>query len=82
MNMEEGHTLFHMHNGLIMSNGLLYISTTPKGEVEGILAFLVLTDQCHIALNGVHHYMGHQGQQSMLVLTQERLWWPMMVEDC
>ena len=25
VNMEEGHVLFHMHNGLIMSKGLLYI---------------------------------------------------------
>ena len=35
---EEGCTLFHMHNSLVLSKGLLYVSTTPKGEVEGILA--------------------------------------------
>ena len=80
--MEEGHTLFHMCNSLIMSKGLLYVSTTPKGKAEGVLAFLVPTDQCCVALNGVHCDMGHQGQQRMLALTQERFWWPMMVEDC
>ena len=65
-----------------MSIGLLYASTTPKGEVEVVLAFLVPTDQHRMALNGVHHDVGHQGKQRMLALTQERFWWPMMVEDC
>ena len=81
-NMEEGCTLFHMHNSLFMSTGLLYVSTMPNGEAEGVLAFLVPTDQCHVALNGVHCNTGHQHQQRMLALTQERFWWPMMAEDC
>ena len=59
--MEEGHTLFYMCNSLILSKGLLYVSTTPKGEV-GVMAFLVPTGQCRAALNGVHHDVGHQGQ--------------------
>ena len=80
--MEERRALFHMHNNLVLSKGLLYISTTPKGEVEGLLAFLVPTDQCRVALNGVHHDMGHQGQQRTLALAQECFWWPMMVDDC
>ena len=80
-NTEEGWVLFHICNGLVMSKGLLYVSTTPKGEAEGILAFLVPTSQCLVALNGVHCDMGHQGQQRMLALTQESFWWPMMVED-
>ena len=54
----------------------------PKGEVEGVLAFLVPTDQCRVALNGVHHDVGHQGQQRTLALAQEHFWWPMMVNDC
>ena len=79
---EEGHALFHMHNSLVLSKGLLYVSTTPKGEAEGILAFVVPTGQCHAALNGVHHDAGHQGQQRILAPTQEWFWWPMMVNDC
>ena len=58
------------------------MSTSPKGETEGVLAFVVPVGQCHLALNGVHHDVGHQGQQRTLALTQERFWWPMMAEDC
>ena len=68
---EEGRALFHMCNSLVWSKGLLYVNTTPKGEAEGILAFLVPTSQCIAALNGVHHDAGHQGQQKMLALAQE-----------
>ena len=60
---EEGCALFHMHNSLTLSKGLLYLSTTPKGELEGVLAFLVPASQCTVALNSVHHDAGHQGQQ-------------------
>ena len=79
---EEGHTLFHMHNSLVLSKGLLYISTMPKEEIEEVFAFLVPTSQCTVVLNGVHHYAGHQVQQRMLALVQECFWWPMMAEDC
>ena len=54
----------------------------PKEEVEGVLAFLVPTEQCRAALNGVHHDTGHQGQQRTLALAQECFWWSMMVDDC
>ena len=60
---EEGRVLFHVHNGLTMSKGLLYLSMTPNRELEGVLAFLVPSSQCTAALNGVHHDVGHQGQQ-------------------
>ena len=79
---EEGCTLFRACNSLVLSKGLLYVSTTPKGEVGGILAFVVPTGQCPTALNGVHHDMGHQGQQRTLALMQEWFWWSMMVDDC
>ena len=79
---EEGRALFCMCNSLVLSKGLLYISTMPKGEVEGVLAFLVPTGQHRVALNGVHRDPGHQGQQRTLALAQEHLWWPMMVDDC
>ena len=79
---EEGHALFHMCNSLVLSKGLLYIRTMPKGEVEGVLAFLVPINQCRVALNGVHHGTGHQGQERTLALAQEHFWWSMMVDDC
>ena len=80
--MEEECALFCVHNSLVLSKGLLYISTMPQGEVEGVLAFLVLTSQCTVALNGVHCDAGYQGQQRTLALAQERFWWPIMAEDC
>ena len=82
MEMDEGDALFHVHNSLIMSKGLLYVNTMPKGKVEVVLTFLIPTDQCHMALYWVHHDVGHQGQQRMLALAQERFWRHMMVEDC
>ena len=58
------------------------MSTTPKGETEGVLTFVDPVGQSWMALNSVHHDAGHQGQQRTLALTQERFWWPMMAEDC
>ena len=80
--MEQGKMFFHIHNSLVLSKGLMYINTSPKGETEGVLAFIVPVAQRHMARNGVHQDAGHQGQQRTLALTQERFWWPMMVEDC
>ena len=79
MDTKEGCAVFHMLNSLVLSKGLLYVSTMRKGEAEGILAFLVPTCQHRIALNGVHCDTGHQ--QRTLALAQERFWWPMMVDD-
>ena len=81
--MEQGKTLFHICNSLVLNKGLMYVSTTPKGETKGVLTFVVPVGQCCSVLNGVHnHDAGHQGQQRTLVLAQERFWWPMMAEDC
>ena len=79
---EQGKMFFHIRNSLILNKGLMYINMTPKGETEGVLAFIVPAAQCRMVLNGVHQDAGHQGQQRTLALTQERFWWPMMAEDC
>ena len=60
---EEGQALFRVCNSLTMSKGLLYLSTTPKGELEGVLAFSVPSSQRTAVVNGVHCDAGHQGQQ-------------------
>ena len=70
--MEQGKMFFHIHNSLVLNKGLMYMSTTLKGEMEGVLAFVVPVGQCWMALNGLHHDAGHQGQQRTLALTQER----------
>ena len=80
--MKQGKMFFHIHYSLILSKGLMYVNTTPKGKTEGVLAFVIPVGQCHLALNRVHHDVGHQGQQRTLTLAQERFWWPMMAEDC
>ena len=79
---EQGKMFFHIHNSLVLSKGLMYVNTTPKGETEGVLAFVIPVGQCRLTLNGVHHDASHQGQQRTLALTQERFWRPMMAEDC
>ena len=79
---EQGKMFFHICNSLILNKGLMYMSTTPKGETEGVLSFIVSVGQCQMALNSVHHDAGHQGQQRTLALTLERFWWPIMAEDC
>ena len=43
--MEQGKMLFHIHNSLILNKGLMYVSTTPKGETEGVLTFVVPVGQ-------------------------------------
>ena len=79
---EQGKMLFCICNSLVLNKGLMYVSTTPKGETKGVLAFVVPVGQCCTMLNGVHHDAGHQGQQRTLALAQERFWWPLMAEDC
>ena len=78
----KGRILFRVRNSLILDKDLLYLNVTPKGEAECVAAFVVPTDQCRVALNGVHRDAGHQGQARMLALAQERFWWPTLVEDC
>ena len=80
--MEWGKMFFRIHNSLILNEGLMYVSMTPKGETEEVLAFVIPAAQCRMVLNGVHRNARHQGQQWTLALTQERFWWPMMAEDC
>ena len=79
---EQGKMFFCICNSLILTKGLVYVNRTPKGETEGVLAFVIPVGQCHLVLNGIHHDASHQGQQQTLALTQERFWWPMMAEDC
>ena len=43
---EQAKMFFHIHNSLILNKGLMYMSTTPKGETEGVLTFVVPVGQC------------------------------------
>ena len=57
---EQGKMFFHIRNSLVLNKGLMYINTTPKGETEGVLAFVIPAAHCCMALNGVHRDAGHQ----------------------
>ena len=79
---KQGKMFFRIRNSLILDKGHMYVSTTPKGETEGVLTFVVPVGQCRMALNGVHHDADHHGHRRTWALAQERFWWPMMAEDC
>ena len=68
---EEGKALFHVRNNLTIRKGLMYVNITPKGEMEGLLAFVVPFAHRCTALNGVHRDAGHQGQHRTLALAEE-----------
>ena len=36
--------------------------------------------KCQVAIDGCHHYLGHQGRDRMLNLLKERFWWPCMAQ--
>ena len=40
---EEGKALLHNRNSFTMKKGILYVNIMPKGETEGLLAFVVPT---------------------------------------
>ena len=73
---EEGKALYHVRNSLTLRKGLMYMNIMPKGETEGLLAFVVPSAHRHTALNGVHRDARHQGQQRTLALADECFWWP------
>ena len=82
LTLEEGKALYRVRNNLTMKKGLMYVNIMPKGENEGLLAFMVPSAHRHTALNGVHRDAGHQGQQRTLALAEEHFWLLNMVEDC
>ena len=51
---EEGKALYHVRNNLTLKKGLMYVNIMPRGETEGLLAFIVPSAHRRTALNGVH----------------------------
>ena len=81
LDLEEGKALFCIRNSFTMKKGMLYVNTMPKGKTKGLLAFVVPSAHQHAAPNGMQRDAGHQGQQRMLALAQEHIWWPKMEDD-
>ena len=69
------------HQNFISLQGILYLCSTPKGEDEDLLLFIVPKTHRTAALNGCHHETGHQGQDRTLSLLQECFWWPGMARQ-
>ena len=59
----------------------LYLCSTPKGENEDLLLFVVPKVHQTAALNGCHCNVGHQGCEHTLSLLQECFWWPGMAKQ-
>ena len=58
----------------------LYLYSTPKGENEDLLLFMVQKAHQAAALNGCHWDAGHQGHGRTLSLLHEYFWWPGMAK--
>ena len=59
----------------------LYLCSTPKGENEDLLLFVVPKAHQTAALNRCHQDAGHQGRDCTLSLLQECFWWPGMAKQ-
>ena len=69
------------HQSFTTLRGTLYLCSTPKGENEDLLLFMVPKMHQTAALNGCHQDAGHQGSDHTLSLLQERFWWPGMAKQ-
>ena len=78
---EEGRLVWRNCQNFISLQGTLYLCSTPKGEDEDLLLFMVPKAQWTAALNGCHRDAGHQGRDRTLSLLQECFWWPGMAKQ-
>ena len=51
---EEGQMVWRNHQNFTTLQGILYLSSTPKGENEDLLLFVVLKMHWTATLNGCH----------------------------
>ena len=78
---EEGQMVWRNHQNFTTLQGTHYLCSTPKGENEDLLLFVVLRMHQTAALNRCHWDAGHQGCDHTLSLLQERFWWPGMAKQ-
>ena len=65
----------------VEKRGMVYLRTTPSRSQEEVLVFVVSTHKRRAAIDGCHHFAGHQGQDRTVSLIKERFWWPGMIQD-
>ena len=78
---EEGQMVWRNHQNFTTLWGTLYLCSTPKGENEDLLLFMVPKMNQTATLNGCHRDAGHQGLDHTLSLLQECFWWPGMAKQ-
>ena len=78
---KEGQMIWRNHQNFTTLRGTLYLHSTPKGENEDLLLFMVPKMHQTATLNGCHRDAGHQGHDHTLSLLQECFWWPGMAKQ-
>ena len=78
---KEGQMVWRNCQNFISLQGTLYLHSTPKGEDEDLLLFVVPKAHWTATLNGCHWDAGHQGRDHTLSLLQEHFWWPGMAKQ-
>ena len=73
--------IWRNHQNFTTLQGTLYLHSTPKGENEDLLLFMVPKMHWTAALNGCRRDAGHQGHDHTLSLLQEHFWWPGMAKQ-
>ena len=73
---EEGQMVWRNCQNFTSLQGTLYLHSTPKGENEDLLLFIVPKVHRTATLNRCHRDAGHQGCDHTLSLLQECFWWP------
>ena len=78
---EEGWMVWRNCQNFRVLQVALYLCSTPKGENEDLLHFVVLKAHWTATLNGCHRDAGHKNHDHTLSLLQEHFWWPGMVNQ-
>ena len=78
---KDGQMVWRNCQNFTSLQGTLYLCSTPKGEDEDLLLFVVPRAHWTFTLNGCHQDTGHQGRDHTLSLLQEHFWWPGMVNQ-
>ena len=81
MMSKEGWMVWRNCQNLTSLWGTLYLLSTPKGENEDLLLFVVPKVHQTATLNGCHWEAGYQGHDHTLSLLKEHFWWPGMAKE-
>ena len=73
--------LLRLKRDLFLDSGLLYQKAYFKMTNKQLLQFVMPTQFCKHTVMVCHEDYGHLGMDRVLVLLQERYFWPKMLED-